>query len=294
MKIFLSGGTGFVGAHLRKALLERGDEIRLLVHKRRGSFEQGVEPVEGDITLPVTFGYALSGCDAAINLVGIIREFPAKGATFARMHVESTKNILHAAKGAGVRRYIHMSALGTSPGATSAYHRSKYQAEELVRASGLDWTIFRPSIIFGPGDEFVNRLAGFIRGLPAVPVIGDGTYRLQPIAVSDVARCFAMALEMPETRGRAYELCGPDRFTYHELLDTIGGIIGRPVLRKVSNPLAIMKVVVPVLQRFSFFPITMDQILMLLEENICDGKWRETFCFEPQRFADGIARYLQP
>jgi uncharacterized protein YbjT (DUF2867 family) len=98
---------------------------------------------------------------------------------------------------------------------------------------------------------------------------------------------------MPETCGKTYELCGPDRFTYNELLDTIGGVIGRTVMRKVPNPLAIMKVVVPFLQGFSFFPITMDQIQMLLEENICDGKWRETFRFEPQRFAEGISRYLQ-
>ena len=294
MEIFLSGGTGFVGVHLRKALLDRGDEIRLLVHKKGGSFEQGVEALEGDITIPGTFSHALSGCDAAINLVGIIREFPARGATFTKLHVEATKNILHAARGAGVRRYIHMSALGSRPGATSAYHRSKYSAEELVRASGLDWTIFRPSIIFGPGDEFVNRLAGFIRRLPAVPVIGDGSYRLQPMAGADVARCFAMALEMPETRGKTFELCGPDRFTYNDLLDTIGLVLGRPMVRKLPNPLPVMKVVVPVLQGFSFFPITMDQILMLVEENICDGKWRETFRFEPQRFADGIARYLRP
>jgi NADH dehydrogenase len=294
MKIFLSGGTGFVGGHLRKALTERGYEIRLLVHKRGVSFEQGVEPVEGDLTLPGTFSAALPGCDAAINLVGIIREFPARGATFEKLHVEGAKNMLHAAQAAGVKRYIHMSALGTRPDATSAYHRSKYRAEELVRASGLDWTIFRPSIIFGPGDEFVNRLAGFIRSLPAVPVIGDGSYRLQPMAGADVARCFAMALEMPETRGKTFELCGPDRFTYNDLLDTIGLVLGRPMVRKLPNPLPVMKVVVPVLQGFSFFPITMDQILMLVEENICDGKWRETFRFEPQRFADGIARYLRP
>jgi NADH dehydrogenase len=214
--------------------------------------------------------------------------------TFEKLHLEATKNIVTAAGNAGIKRYIHMSALGTRPGAISAYHRSKFRSEELVRASGLDWTIFRPSIIFGPGDEFVNRLAGFIRSLPAVPVIGDGSYRLQPIAGGDVARCFAMALEMPETIGKAYELCGPDRFTYNDILDTIGLVLGKPNVMKLPNPLAIMKVVVPIFQGFSFFPVTMDQILMLVEENICDGKWRETFRFEPQRFADGIARYLRP
>lgn len=294
MKIFLSGGTGFVGSHLRKALLDRGHWIRLLVHKSAGSFEQGVEQVEGDITVPETFTAAVRGCDATINLVGIIREFPGRGITFEKLHLEATRNVTDAAKAAGVKRHLQMSALGTRQNATSGYHQSKFRAEECVCASGLDWTIFRPSIIFGEKDEFVNKLAGLIRNFPALPVIGDGAYRLQPISVVDVARCFAMALEMPETVGKIYELCGPDRFTYNDLLDTIGRVLGRPNVTKVPNPLAIMKVIVPVFQRFSFFPITMDQLLMLVEENICDGKWRETFRFEPERFADGIVRYLRP
>jgi NADH dehydrogenase len=187
-----------------------------------------------------------------------------------------------------------MSALGTRPDATSRYHQSKFRAEECVHASGLEWTIFRPSIIFGPNDAFVNKLAGLIRNLPALPVIGDGAYRIQPIFAGDVARCFVMALEMPETTGNTYELCGPDRLTYNELLDTIGRVLGKSHVTKVPNPLAIMKIIVPVFQKFPFFPITMDQIQMLVEENICDGNWRETFRFEPQRFADGIAGYLRP
>lgn len=294
MKIFLCGGTGFVGGHLLKAILERGHQVLLLVHKRSGNSAAGVEMEEGDITIPATFTDALRGCDAAINLVGIIREFPTRGVTFQRLHVEATENLVTAAAKTGVKRFIQMSALGTRPNAVSGYHRSKFRAEECVRGSGLDWTIFRPSMIFGPGDGFVNKLAGFIRGLPAVPVIGDGNYRLQPVAVADVARCFAMALEMPETCCKTYELCGPDRFTYNEILDTIGRVLGRPDVKKIGNPVAMMKVIVPVFQRLSFFPITMDQIQMLLEENICDGTWRETFRFEPQRFADGIARYLRP
>lgn len=294
MKIFLSGGTGFVGRHVLGALLEKGHRVVVLVHKRGGSSETGVEQVEGDITIPATFADALRGCEAAINLVGIIREFPARGVTFEKLHLEATRNIVDAAGKAGIKRFIQMSALGARPDAVSGYHRSKFLAEEYVRASGLDWTIFRPSIIFGPGDGFANKLAGFIRGLPVVPVIGDGAYRLQPIAAADVARCFEMALEMAETRGKTYELCGPDRFTYNELLDTIGGVLGKPNVRKLRNPLPVMMFIVPLLQRFPFFPITMDQIRMLLEENICDGTWRETFRFEPQRFADGIARYLRP
>jgi len=226
--------------------------------------------------------------------VGIIREFSGRGATFERLHVEATRNVISAARDAGVKRYLQMSSLGTRPGAVSGYHRSKFRAEEEVRSSGLDWTIFRPSVIYGPKDEFVNMLAGYIRSFPAVPVIGDGTYRLQPISADDVARCFAMALEMPVSTGKTYELCGPDRLRYVDMLDAIGRALGKGHVTKIYNPLPLMKVVVPLLQRFSFFPLTMDQLTMLIEESICDGGWRETFGFEPERFEAGIARYLKP
>jgi uncharacterized protein YbjT (DUF2867 family) len=294
MKIFLTGGTGFVGGHLRQALLERGHELRLLVHRRGEGVESGVEQVEGDVTRPETFVGALRGCDATVNLVGIIREFPGRGVTFERLHVEATRNVLAAAKGAGVKRHLQMSALGTRANATAAYHRTKFRAEELVRASGLDWTIFRPALIFGPRDAFVNMLAGYVRSYPVVPVIGDGRYLLQPVAADDVARCFALALEMPETVGKTFELCGPDRLTYDELLDTIGRALGKAQVTKLHNPLGLMKAVVPFFQGFSFFPLTMDQITMLVEGNVCDGSWRETFRFQPERFAAGIARYLGP
>jgi uncharacterized protein YbjT (DUF2867 family) len=293
MLIFVSGGTGFIGGHLRRALLAKGHSVRLLVHKRGAGTEPGVEQVEGDVTLPEVLAAAVQGCDATINLVGIVREFPGRGVTFARLHLEGTRNLLEAAKTAGIRRYLQMSALGTRSNATSNYHRTKFQAEELVRGSGLDYTIFRPSIVFGPKDDFVNKLAGYIRTYPAVPVIGDGKYRLQPISADDVVRCFVQALEIPVTIGKTYELCGPDRLPYNELLDTIGRVLGKPHVRKLGNPLGIMKLVVPLLQRLPFFPITIDQILMLVEENICDGSWRETFGFEPERFEAGIARYIR-
>jgi uncharacterized protein YbjT (DUF2867 family) len=213
--------------------------------------------------------------------------------TFERLHVEATRCLTGAAAAAGVKRYLQMSALGTGPLAASAYHRSKFRAEEHVRASGLDWTIFRPAIIFGPGDAFVTRLAGLVRGLPLVPVIGDGEYRLQPVSAADVARCFAMALEMAETVARTYELCGPDRLTFNELIDTVAKALGRGRVMKLHQPLPLMKAIVPVLQRLPFFPITMDQLQMLVDGNICDGKWRETFRFEPERLAGAIARYLK-
>jgi uncharacterized protein YbjT (DUF2867 family) len=293
MRIFLAGGTGFVGTHIRQALLAKGHSIRLLVHKRSAGSEPGVEEVEGDATLLPSFIDGVTGCDATVNLIGIIREFPHRNITFERLHVEATRNVISAALNAGVRRHLQMSALGTRPDSPSGYFRSKFKAEEEVRDSGLGYTIFRPSIIFGPKDGFVNQLAGLMR-LPLMPVIGDGEYQMQPIWVEDVARCFAEALEKPVTIGQTYDLCGPDRMSYNELLDAIGRALGKKRVHKLKNPLLLMRLIVPIMESLPFFPITSDQITMLVQGNCCDGGWRKTFTFEPTKFEEGIRKYLKP
>lgn len=293
MKIFIAGGTGFVGGHLKRELLDRGHELRLLVHKRGVDGGKGLEQVEGDIASGEDLVQGLNGCDAVINLVGIIREFLGKGVTFERLHVQATANLLAAAKEAGVRRYLQMSALGTRPDAVSNYHKTKFRAEELVRASGLDWTIMRPSLIYGPRDSFVNMLAGQLRLVPVMPIIGNGRYRLQPIHADDVARCFALALEMSRTIGQTYEICGNDRLRYTDLLDLVADAIGKSAPPKPQAPLCLMKLVIPVMQHLPQFPITMDQLQMLIEENICDGGWKQTFGFEPRNFHEGIREYLK-
>ena len=292
MRIFIAGGTGFVGAHLVEALREKGHELRLLVHGRSPGSPEGIDQVEGDVARLESFEQAVNGCDAVINLVGIIREFPSRGVTFDRLHVQATANMLAAARTAGIRRYLQMSALGTRPDAVSRYHQSKFRAEELVRSSALDATILRPSLIYGPRDAFINMLAGQLRLAPVMPVIGSGTYRLQPIHAGDVARCFTLALELPETVGQCYELCGNNRLSYVELLDAIASAMGKSAPFKPHLPLGLMRMIIPVLQRIPQFPITMDQLQMLLEENICDGCWKKTFRFEPRDFRKGIQAYL--
>lgn len=293
MKVFIAGGTGFVGGHLRQALLERGHQIRLLSHRSGGKTEAGVEVVPGDVTNLNSFRDAVSGCDATINLVGIIREEPKRDITFERLHVQATINVLSAAKHAGVKRHLQMSALGTQADSSAAYFRTKYLAEREVRRSGLDFTIFRPSIVYGPDDMFVNMLAKLIRILPVMPVIGDGTYQLQPISVDDVVRCFAEALEKPETIGETYELCGPDRLTYNTLLDSIAHVMKHGKVRKMHSPLRLMQKVVPIIEHLPFAPITSDQLTMLVQGNTCDGSWRKTFQFEPTGFEEGISKYLK-
>ncbi len=281
-----------MGEHLIDELRRSGHGVVILSHRLARKSEQGIDVIRGDVTDRFSVATAMEGCDAVINLVGIIREFPGKGITFQRLHLQATGNLVDGAGEVGVRRYLQMSALGSRKDAISDYHKSKYAAEEQVRGSGLDWTIFRPSLVFGPKDLFVNMLAGQLRMLPVVPVIGDGSYRLQPIHVDDVARCFVRSLEMPETIGCSYELCGPDRFTYLRMLEVIAKVLGKSGVTTVKSPLSFIRLVVPLLQKIPLFPLTSDQLQMLLEESICDCSWRRTFDFQPVRFEAGIREYL--
>ncbi|WP_432776233.1 complex I NDUFA9 subunit family protein [Brevibacillus gelatini] len=301
MKVFLTGATGFVGKGVLQRLLADGHDAVCLA--RPGSKDKlraertgpgRVYLAEGDILDVESLKSAMAGCEAVIHLVGIIREQPGKGITFSKIHVEGTKNVLEAAKQAGVRRFIHMSALGSRPNATSAYHRTKYEAEQLVRASGIPYVIFQPSVIFGPGDEFVNMLADLVR-MPATPVIGDGSYPLQPVARKTVADVFVQALSLPDATNQTFETGGPDRLTYAEILDAIGEAIGKKRVRKIHIPLALMKPVVNMLGGFSFFPITNTQLTMLLEGNACrDGqRLYDTFPTEKIPFRSGISTYLR-
>src|SRR4029453_2122418 len=224
-RVFLTGATGFVGHAVIRALRAHGYAVRCLV--RRGSELdlrglEAIERVEGDVLSPAALERDMEGCDTVVHLVGIIREERANLSTFERIHTQGTINVLEAAATTGVRRYVHMSALGVRPGARARYHRSKWAAEEAVRASPIPWTIFRPSIIYGRGDRFVNILAGLIRRYPVGPVIGSGQQRLQPVPVEHVAEAFARAVELPASVKHTYDVGGPDAVTMVQLLDLIG------------------------------------------------------------------------
>lgn len=298
MKVFVTGASGFVGSEILRQLIAAGHTPRCLV--RRGSegklaLREGVEIHPGDATVAESLEGALAGCDAVIHLIGIIREFPGRGITFRQLHIEATENVVAAAENQGVRRFLHMSANGARDGAPSPYHRSKWAAEERVRKADLDWTIFRPSVIFGPGDGFVTMLADMIRRFPAVPVIGDGQYTLSPVAVSDVAAGFVGALANPATSGQSYACGGPETLTYDAILDLIGSALGKKSVTKIHYPLFMMKPVVALLEGIPAFPITTSQLTMLLEGNSCDpAPFAAAFGLTPTPFAAGIRRYLQP
>lgn len=292
MKVFVTGGTGFVGNEVLRQLVAAGHEVRALVRsgsERKLAILENVEVYRGDAAEPATLTDALAGCDAVIHLVGIIREFPGRGITFERLHVEATRNLLVAAETQGVGRYLHMSANGAGQAGSTGYHRTKWQGEVAVRDSGLAWTIFRPSLIFGPKGEFVTLLADLIRKAPIVPVLGDGQYRLQPVAVAQVAESFVRALAMPETVGQTYHLGGGESYSYDEILDLTAKALGRNHVAKAHQPLFVVKPMIKLMEHAEHFPITSDQLQMLLQGNVCDTTaWTTTFDIKPVSYAEGV------
>jgi len=219
--------------------------------------------------------------------VGII--FERRNAGFEQVHVQGTRNALAAARQAGVSRFIHMSALGTHSEATGGYHRSKWDAEEDVRASGLDFTIIRPSTIYGPDGEFINMLMGQVRRLPLIPVIGNGNYRMQPISVFDVAACFASCLVRQAAIGKVYEIAGPEALSYNELVDALCRVMGKRRAR-IHIPVPLVRPVAWLSEKAMPKPLlTTDQLTMLLEDNTCDiAAMRDELGVEPVEFAAGL------
>jgi len=276
--ILITGGTGFVGRHIVARLVRHGEPVRVLARSAAGV--PGVEMVLGDVTDLDSVLAAAKGCSAVIHLVGIIRETP--GVTFRAVHVEGTLTVVEACQRAGIARLLHMSALGSRPDARSHYHQTKWEAEELVRASGLRATIFRPSVMFGVGNGFLPEMRGLLHRGPVIPIIGSGKALLQPIWVEDTASGFVGALSRPETAGQAYDLGGPERMTFEELVDILADAEGirKP---KLHLPVTVMRVAARIGTGISQrFPLTPDQLVMLLEDNVCDIRpMRETFGIEP-------------
>ncbi|MBI2178551.1 MAG: complex I NDUFA9 subunit family protein [Candidatus Tectomicrobia bacterium] len=292
MKVFVTGGSGYVGEAVLRHLSLSGHECRALsreaeAHRRRLTALPGVYPVRGDVTASSVDQLAglMAKCEAVVHLAGIIVEKGTAG--FEAVHTEGTRRVLAAAERAKAKRFLHMSALGTRENAVARYHQTKWAAERIVRGSQIPWTVFRPSIIFGERDEFLNVFAGIARRSPAVPVIGPGRGRLQPIWVEDVARCFAGALARPETQGQSYDLGGERAYALEELLRMVAAALGkRRMFIHLPVPLARLQA-----RLFNLLPgkppFTEDQVTMLGEDNVCDpGPMKRAFGFEPRSLED--------
>jgi len=294
MKIGVTGGTGFVGSAIVSKLLTEGHGITLLARKipETGPGEQNsIQYVKGNVVSGEGLGKLVDGKDAVIHLVGIIRE--AGGNTFDGVHRKGTENVIREVKNAGVRKLVHMSALGTRVNAISLYHQSKWAGEEAVRSSGLDWTIFRPAIIFGPGDSFINMLADMMMQSPVMPVFGGGKNLMQPVYVDDVAGAFSEAVAQSWSTGRVYELGGPDVISFKEILKVISYVIDKKRLF-INIPIAIVRPLVGFFQSIGMtLPLTTDQLIMMQEDNIRQrGDPLDHFSFDFTPLREGIANYL--
>ena len=265
MRVLVTGASGYVGGYVCRRLLADGHEVVGLSRNPAGQTLEQVTSVRGDVTTGAGLAEAMQGADAVIHLVGIITE--TRAATFHQVHVEGTRNVLAAARTAGVDRLVHMSALGASETAESEYQRTKAEAEAMVRASGLDWTIMRPSLVFGAGDAFFGgSLKELVTLPPVIPVVGTGAYPFRPIWAEDVATAFSRALTTAATVERQLELTGPVEYTLRELLVLIRDLL-RPGKPLMNVPLLLMRLGIQVFKLLPKPPITEDQFLMLLAGN---------------------------
>lgn len=269
--VTVTGASGFVGRHVVRELLTRGFSVRALVRDRAKAAQAlppraagaPIEIIVGDALEPRDARAACAGADACIHLVGILREHPRDGVTFQRAHVDATRNVLAACRDAGVGRFLHMSALGVCDDGVCGYQRTKWAAEQLVRDSGLDWTIFRPGLIHGEGSHFMDVAEGlvsghempwffmpyFTRGVadPSVPMGGDTVIDplVAPVLVTDVARAFVAALNNERAIGEIYNLVGSETLSWPDMLrfirDTLPGGHDRLEPFGVPSKLAALK-----------------------------------------------------
>lgn len=299
-KICVLGGSGFVGRHLVPQLCARGHSVRVLVRRRESAKQlivlPTVEVIEADFQDPVELESQLAGMDAVINLVGILNEKragrvdkpQARRGDFHAIHIELPRRIVHACAANGVRRLLHMSALGADPNARSAYLRSKGIGEIIVREAGvrhqdhenwylngpkfvhgygLETTIFRPSVIFGRDDHFLKLLGKLVRYLPVIP-LGSPSALFQPIYVEDVALAFCNSIQNRATYGRSFNLCGPQRYTLEELVRFVAEASGRkPTIMALSQRLSYAQAWL-----FELLPgklVTRDNLASMQYENVC-------------------------
>jgi len=267
MRVLLTGAGGYIGGAVAPALRAAGHEVVPLPRP------------EADVVSGQGLAAACAGCEAAVHLAGALRGTPAQ---LHDLHARGTANLVTAARQAGLTRIVHVSAAGAAAGGATAYQRTKWEAEEAVRASGLGWTILRPTVVFGPGGpgpNLVRQLAGVIRAAPLMPVFGDGRYLLQPLSSGNLAAGVVAALQAPP--GRTYAAGGPERLPYLEVLRRIAAALGRR-FRPLRLPLGLVRLLV----RLPGFPLGPDELTMLLAGNTCDATaFFADFGLQPERFA---------
>lgn len=284
MQVALFGGTGFVGNYLVRALLDAGHEPSVLV--RAGSEKKLAQAdhcrvTSGDISSTDAIRATLDGCDAVIYNIGLLKEFPRRGITFNEAHFTGVKRVIEAAQATGVQRFVLMSANGVKQPGTP-YQETKFRAEQMLRGTELDWTIFQPSVIFGDSggtQEFSHQLYSELVK-PPVPAVAFPGVEMSPVYIDDVADAFVNSLTNPDTVGKTYALGGPEVLSWKEMVDRVAQAAGRDKWF-VTMPLGLMKIGATFFDWLPFFPATRDQLTMLEEGNTADPAVVESLTGRP-------------
>lgn len=262
--ILLTGATGFIGPQIAHALRAESRPVRALVRAGQdvGRLHAwGCETVTGDMTDAPSLRRAVEGCDAVVHLVAILTGKPND---FERVMTQGTRDLVEAAREAGVRRFVLMSALGTDEQTKELvpYYRAKWEMEQTVKGSGIEYVIFRPSFVFGQDGGALAQFRKIAKLAPVTPIVGPGTQRIQPIWVEDVAAYFAASIDKPEAANRTFDLGGPDVVDWNEFWVRLKASLGtrRPSLHL---PFALMRMQAAVLERLPNPPVTRDQLTML-------------------------------
>jgi NADH dehydrogenase len=271
--VTLFGGGGFIGRYVAQALFAAGARVRIAEREPRSAFYLKplaglgqIQFVRADVTRPDQVAAAVAEADAAINLVGIFN------GNLQAVHVGGARNIAEAATAAGAAAVVHISAIGAEPDSQSTYGRTKGEGERAVRAAFPTATIVRPSIVFGPEDNFVNRFARMVRLLPVVPVI-RGAWKVQPVYAADLGKAIAAAALDPATHsGRTYELAGPQVVSMREINEWIGRATGRGTKPVLPIPDGLGRLTARLGGWLPGAPITWDQWLMLQRDNVASGE----------------------
>lgn len=292
MRILITGISGFVGSHLAARLVAQGHTVRGIVRQpnRRGHLAASVraELVTGDVTQRESIVAAMRGMDAVAHLVAI--PFERGGANYESLNAQGTRNVVDASNAAGVKRFLHLSALAVDSRSSYAYLRSKGAGEDAGRESSLDWTIFRPSVLVGEEDEFANALARWLVITPlAFPLVGDGQARFQPLWVEDLVTIMVKAMNDPTTIGKSFDLGGPEMLTYEAMVKQILFALHRSrLLLKVPAPL--MKPVVKGMELILPKPPATTSLLDLLnvDNSTAPDSVERQFGFKPRPFREVI------
>ncbi len=284
-----------MGSAILEELRSVGADYQLRCLLRPTSEPRGlphlIETLPGDLLNPRDVENAIQGCDAVINAVGVIAE--AGKNTFFNVHVKALRHTVECSKKGNVKKYILVSALGTREGAESEYHKTKFQGEQILRESGIPFTIFRPSVVFGEKDRFINLLAKMVRRLPIVPVLGDGRNKFQPIYVRELARMVSEALGSECCTNRTVSVGGKKAYSYDQILSLLAELLGVGQRVFLHVPMGLLKFPAYLLK----VPINYDQWLMLKEDNVLSAEeyenFRSLFDFEPSTLEEILPNYIK-